>query len=84
MRVNIRLTTGMRNSLFMDLALLCISPASRGQLVKMLITLEPHGIFGSNCILVYLNIVHSLVCKTETRLLGEYKTKSAENHYHSF
>ena len=32
----------------MDMALLSISPASRGQLVKMLITLGPHGIFGSN------------------------------------
>ena len=29
-------------------ALLSISPAGRGQLVQMLITLEPHGIFGSN------------------------------------
>ena len=25
-----------------------ISPAGRDQLVKMLITFEPHGIFGSN------------------------------------
>ena len=70
----------MRNGLFMDLALLCISPASRGQLVKMLIALEPHGIFGPNCMLLYSNIVQPLVCKTETRLLGEFKTKSAENH----
>ena len=31
-------------------------------LVKMLITLEPHGIFGSNfCILMYFNIVQPLV-----------------------
>ena len=37
----------------MDVALLSISPASHGQLVKMLITLELHGIFGSNCICVY-------------------------------
>ena len=34
----------------MDEALLSISPASHGQLVKMLISLELHGIFGSNCI----------------------------------
>ena len=32
----------------MDEALLSISPAGRGQIVKILITLEPHGIFGSN------------------------------------
>ena len=36
----------------MDEALLSISRAGRGQLVKMLITLEPHGTFGSN--LAYL------------------------------
>ena len=28
---------------------LSISPTNRGKLVKMLITLEPQGIFGSNC-----------------------------------
>ena len=32
----------------MDEALLCISLAGRGQLAEMLITLEPHGIFGSH------------------------------------
>ena len=32
----------------MDDTLLSISPAGCGQLVKMLITLEPRGIFGSN------------------------------------
>ena len=42
------LTTGMCNITFlMDEAMLSISPASRGQLVKMLITLEPPSIFGS-------------------------------------
>ena len=49
----------------MDVALQSISPAGRGQLVKMLMTLESHGIFVSNCILVYLNIVQPLVCKTD-------------------
>ena len=38
-----------------SLSLLSISPAGRGQLVKMLITLEPHGIFGS--IFAYLFIL---------------------------
>ena len=57
------------------------SPASRGQLVKMCITLEPHGIFGLHLMRVYLNTVKPLVCKTVTRLLVEFKTqKSAENH----
>ena len=47
--VNIHLTTDKHNSLFlMNVALLSISPAGRGQLVKMLMTLEPHGIFGLN------------------------------------
>ena len=32
----------------MDVGLLSISPACCGQFVKMLITLEPHVIFGSN------------------------------------
>ena len=32
----------------MDEALLSISPAGSGQLVKILITLESHGIFRSN------------------------------------
>ena len=32
----------------MDEALLSISPASRGQLVKMLFTLVSHAAFGSN------------------------------------
>ena len=40
------LTTGMRNNFLKDEALLSISMAGRGHLVKMLITLEPHSIFG--------------------------------------
>ena len=44
------LTNGMRNNIFflLDEALLNIRQAGRGQLVKILITLEPHGIFWSN------------------------------------
>ena len=34
-------------------ALLSNSPAGRGQLVKIIITLEPHGIFGSNLPCLY-------------------------------
>ena len=41
------LTTDMRNHLFDGRGVLSISPAGCGQFVKMLITLEPHGIFGS-------------------------------------
>ena len=42
----------------------------RALLVKMLITLEPHGIFGSNFVyLCILNIAQPLVCKIVTRLL---------------
>ena len=36
-----------------DKALLGISLASHGQLVKMLITLEPHGIFSFNFAYLY-------------------------------
>ena len=43
------LTTVLQKKPFsMDKALLRISPAGHGQLVQMLITLDPHGIFGSN------------------------------------
>ena len=38
----------MHNCFLTDEALLSINQAGRGQLVKLLITLEPHGIFGSN------------------------------------
>ena len=41
-------TTGMCGSLFDERGLLSIISASCGQSVKMLITLEPHGIYGSN------------------------------------
>ena len=34
----------------------------------MLITLEPHGLFCSNFVYIYLNIVQSMVCETVTRL----------------
>ena len=40
------LTTGIRNILFDGL--LSISQAGSGQLVKMIIAHEPHGIFGSH------------------------------------
>ena len=37
-----------------DEALLSIIPAGRGQLVKMLIALKPHGIFWSNFVYRYI------------------------------
>ena len=49
--------------ILMEKALLSISPANHGQLVKMHIILEPHCIFGSNCILIYFKSVQPLVCK---------------------
>ena len=49
----------------MDEGLLSIISADCGQLVKMLITLERHGIFRSNfAYLFYFNIVQSLVCRS--------------------
>ena len=54
------LATGMRNILYlMDNALQSISQAGRGQLVKMLITFEPHGIFESNFAYLFILIVFS-------------------------
>ena len=43
----------------MDEALLSISLTSRGQLVKMLITLEPHGIFGSYFAYFFISTLYS-------------------------
>ena len=64
------LTTGGRNSLLMDDALLSISPTGRDQLVKMIITLQPHCIFGSNYAYFYLFYLcpatSAWVCKTVT------------------
>ena len=45
----------------MDEGLLNFISAGCGQLVKMLITLEPHGIYGSNFAYLFIfNIVQSL------------------------
>ena len=54
---------------FKNKALLSLSPVRRGQVVKMLITLEQHGVFGSNCLLIYFNIDQPLVGETVTRLM---------------
>ena len=45
------LDTGMQND---DDDLLSISLAGHGQLVKMLITFEPHGIFSLNFVNLYI------------------------------
>ena len=50
-------------SFLMDECLLNISRAGCGQLAKKLITLEPHGIFGSNASFFSIKIVQPLVCK---------------------
>ena len=52
----------------LDEGLRSISSVVQGQLVKMLITLETHGIFGSNFAYLCSNIVQPLVCKTVTML----------------
>ena len=46
------LDTGMHNG---EEASPSISPAGHGQLVNMLITLEPHGIFWSNFAYLYIS-----------------------------
>ena len=59
----------MRNILI-DKALLSISLAGLGQLVKKLITLEPQGIFGLNAYLfIFTFSIHSLYAKHVTRLV---------------
>ena len=47
MHVNILLPLACEITFFMDEGLLSISPACCGQLVKILISLEPYGVFGS-------------------------------------
>ena len=51
-----------------DVALMSISPAGRGQLVKILKTLEPHGIFGSNLAYLYILTLSSHWYAMVTRL----------------
>ena len=65
------LTTGMHNSIFDGQDFAEHQLKIGGQLVKMLITLEPRGIFGSTFIYLctcIFNIVQPLVCKIATRL----------------
>ena len=45
------LDTGMQNG---DKALPCIRSTGRGQSLKMIITLEPHGIFDHNLVYLYI------------------------------
>ena len=54
------------------MGLLSIISAGCAQLVKMLITLEPHGIFESILHIYLFNIVQPLVCKMVTRLFEQH------------
>ena len=50
----------MQTHLFLiDMALLCNCPASCGQLMKILITLEPYGMFGSSFAHLFVLILSS-------------------------
>ena len=53
MHVNIVYPPACVTTFLMDEVLLNISPAGRSQLVKMLITLEPHCIFETNFACLY-------------------------------
>ena len=53
MHVNIVKQPACVKTFLMDEALLSISPAGRGQLVKIIITLEPHCIFETNFACLY-------------------------------
>ena len=52
-------STGVHTHLFMDKGLLSIGPVCHGQLVKILITLEPYKIFRSNFAYLFLLILSS-------------------------
>ena len=66
------LTTGMQNHLFVMTSLLSISPACSGQIVKMLITLEPCGIFGSKFAYIFIIwLARSIsICRSRPRHEG--------------
>ena len=71
MHVDIVLPLACITAFSMDEALLSISLVSRGQLVKILITLESHGIFESHCAYLFilsLSNVQPRVYKTVNRL----------------
>ena len=58
----------LQEAFFSNTDPLSIAPAQTMP-VKMLITFEPHGLFGSSFAdLFILNFVESLVCKTMTKL----------------
>ena len=55
-----------------DEGLRSIILASQGILVKMLITLEPHGIFQSYFAYIHFNVSETQVCKTVIRLCKDF------------
>ena len=76
----VTLPPGSVTAFLMNVALLSISPAVHGQLVKLFKIIEPHGKFRStSCIHIDFNFVQPLVCKTVTRLHGEFKTVKTTN-----
>ena len=69
--------TGMQNG---DEGLLRIILAGRGNLVKMFITLEPHGLFKKKiCILTHLFIIETQVCIVRTSLLPRMFSHNSKN-----
>ena len=71
--VNFRLITGIHNILFDGRGFAEHQSSWSWSFIEN--ALEPHDIFGSNCILLYYNIDQPLVCKTVMRLLRELKKK---------
>ena len=64
-----------------DEALLSINPAGRAQVVKMLITLEPHGIFDSNFAYLYiLTLSRHWYAKRRRRTFSLSRSFSEDNH----
>ena len=64
----------------MDEALLSISLAGRGQLVKMLTTLEPHSILGSNIAYTFnLSLSSKNGDEAAGRILKEENCKKSQN-----
>ena len=69
--VNIPLPLACKTTFLMDEGLLSISPACCGQFVKSSYLLNRMGYLDQICILIYLNIVQPLVCKTVRRVFAE-------------
>ena len=71
MHVNIPYPLACKTTFLMDEGLLSISPACCGQLVKILINLEPYWIFGSNFAYLFILIMSKAVTRVCEHHFGQ-------------